>query len=81
MEDRMDIMDPYPEDENDFGFTTFEEEPQVDLKSKLNQMNKLVRPLLEQLMKDADNNPNIKWPNRKEVLTKMLKEMDKILED
>lgn len=67
--------------DNDFGFTTFDEEPQLDLRSKLEKMDKLIRPLLEQLMKDADTNPNIKWPNRKEVLTKMLKEMDKILED
>ena len=67
--------------DNDFGFTTFDEEPQLDLRAKLDKMDKLVRPLLEQLMKDADTNPNIKWPNRKEVLTKMIKEMDKILED
>lgn len=67
--------------DNDFGFTTFDEEPQLDLRSKLEKIDKLIRPLLEQLMKDADTNPNIKWPNRKEVLTKMIQEMDKILED
>lgn len=66
---------------NDFGFTAVDEdevsEPIVtdvkqsttdELKTKLHQVEKLVMPLLVNLLKDADTKEYIKWPNRKVVI-------------
>lgn len=62
---------------NDFGFTVSDDEPNIE--DKAQQMFNLINPLLVQLMKDADKNPTIHWPNRKEVLGKMLAELKQIL--
>ena len=71
---------------NDFGFTSFAED---DIESKVDEITKegkrqmlsLIEPLLKQLMKDADKNPNIHWPNRQEVLGKLLKELQNIADN
>ena len=44
--------------------------------SKLHQVEKLIIPLLMNLLKDADTKEYIKWPNRRPVIEK---QMEKIL--
>lgn len=76
-------------DDDDFGFTFAHEEDIVetnreysslqeqvdDLKQRLNAVNKIFMPLLENLAKDPDK-PMIKWPNRKEVIDKQIKKLN-----
>ena len=67
-------------DNHDFGFTTEADlEEQLDnlhgqyldevstLKADIQQLEKLIMPLLVNLMKNPDK-PTIKWPNRKEQI-------------
>jgi hypothetical protein len=67
-------------DLNDFGFSTFSEEPLKAEKEKPQKMLELIEPLIEALVKDSDKNPHIHWPNRKQTLTKLLKELKTIAE-
>ena len=83
---------PYGEpfdDDNDFGFTfadedeisspaigTLEEEV-ANLKSRLQELKKIFRPLLENLSKNPEK-PMIKWPNREQVILKQLEKLDKL---
>ena len=69
------------EDLNDFGFTSFAETKEVDYKERLDKMYDLITPLISQLMHKAEDNPNIHWPNRKEILTKFMKELNKLKEE
>ena len=76
------------EDEDDFGFTFANEneiieenkeysslQEQVDdMKQRLQALNKIFLPLLENLAKDPDK-PMIKWPNRKEQIEKQIKKL------
>lgn len=75
------------DDEYDFGFTfadedeisspvvgTLEEEV-ANLKERLRDVNKIFKPLLENLAKNPDK-PMIKWPNRKEIIDKQLKKLE-----
>jgi hypothetical protein len=73
------------DDNNDFGFTFSNEDDIItsnveytslqeqvdDLKQRLQALNKIFLPLLENLAKDSDK-PMIKWPNRKEVIDKQI---------
>lgn len=67
-------------EEYDFGFTTEDDlEEKLDdlhvqyidevtkLKADIQQLEKLIMPLLVNLMKNPDQ-PTIKWPNRKQVI-------------
>lgn len=56
------------------GYSTLQEEVD-DLKKRLIALNKIFRPLLENLSKDADK-PMIKWPNRKAIIDKQIKKLD-----
>jgi hypothetical protein len=76
------------EEDNDFGFTFAHEDEIVetnkeysslqeqvdDLKARLQALNKIFTPLLENLSRDPDK-PMIKWPNRKEVIDKQLRKL------
>lgn len=75
-----DIPKEYMDLSNDFGFTAATEEELTEpivsdvraatveeLKAKLLQVEKLVMPLLVNLMKNPEKE-FIKWPNRKEVI-------------
>lgn len=78
-----------PDDEYDFGFTFADEDEIIqatesynnlgeeiaDLKSRLQDLNKIFKPLLENLAKNPDK-PMIKWPNRKEIIDKQLKKLE-----
>lgn len=70
---------------NDFGFTAVDEdevtEPIItnvktatveELRSKLLEVEKLVMPLLVNLLKDADTKEYIRWPNRKQIIEKQI---------
>jgi len=75
-------------DGDDFGFTFAHEEDVIaenkkyssleeqvdDLKKRLEAVNKIFMPLLENLAKNPDK-PMIKWPNRKEVIDKQIKKL------
>lgn len=79
------------EDAYDFGFSFSDEEEIVstnteyaslneqvdDLKQRLQALNKIFMPLLENLAKDPDK-PMIKWPNRKEIIEKQMKRLKQI---
>jgi hypothetical protein len=74
------------EDTNDFGFT-FTDEDEIttpvysslseevdDLKKRLQALQKIFLPLLENLSRDPDKQI-IKWPNRKDVIDKQIKKL------
>lgn len=73
---------------NDFGFTAVDEdevtEPIItnvktatveELRGKLLEVEKLIMPLLVNLLKDADTKEYIRWPNRKEVIEKQIEKI------
>lgn len=73
---------------NDFGFTAVDEdevtEPIItnvktatveELRAKLLEVEKLVMPLLVNLLKDADTKEYIRWPNRKQVIEKQIEKI------
>lgn len=77
-------------DDFDFGFTTLSEE-ELKLRekividgataggiAKLEQMYKLILPLLNNLAKDADTNEYIKWPNRGAKIKQFIEKLDQI---
>lgn len=75
-------------DDDDFGFTFANEDEIIetnkeysslqeqvdDLKQRLQAVNKIFMPLLENLAKDPDK-PMIKWPNRKDIIDKQIKKL------
>jgi len=76
---------------NDFGFTAATEEELTEpiltdvkaatveeLKSKLLEVEKLVMPLLVNLLKDADSKEYIKWPNRRPVIEAQIQRILKV---
>jgi hypothetical protein len=73
-------------DKTDFGFT-FTDDDEIttpvyesmsdevnDLKSRLQAIEKIFLPLLENLARDPDK-PMIRWPNRKEVIDRQIKKL------
>ena len=79
------------DDSYDFGFTFANEDDIVttnqefstlsdqveDLKMRLQAVNKIFMPLLENLAKDPDK-PMIKWPKRAEMIDKQIKKLKQI---
>lgn len=73
-------------DKHDFGFTFTDEEEITtpvystlndevsDLKKRLQAVEKIFMPLLENLARDPDK-PMIKWPNRKDVIERQIKKL------
>jgi hypothetical protein len=68
----------------DFGFTSTTEEEinkfVVDdgYEKKYNEIRSIFLPLLKNLLKGADAQPYIHWPNRKEKITEVLDKLQKI---
>lgn len=74
--------------DNDFGFSFSDEDEIVsshsqysslqeevdDLKKRLQALNAIFTPLLDNLAKEPDK-PMIKWPNRKDVIDKQMKKL------
>lgn len=69
------------EEDFDFGFTAVSEknlEIQY-LDDRAQQLYNKVLPFLRKLAKDADKNPYLHWPNRKEQIEKFILQLDNIL--
>ncbi len=73
---------------NDFGFTAMDAEELASIDTKIvektttateviNKLDDFIRPLLENLAKDSDKE-YIYWPNRVEIITKKIAELDQI---
>ena len=68
-------------DDDDFGFTAIDYDPIVEvaadkaMKTKLQQVEDLILPLLQNLQKNPEK-PTIHWRNRKETIQRQI---DKIL--
>ena len=73
---------------NDFGFTAMDADELASVDTKIvektttateviSKLDNFIRPLLENLAKDSDKD-YIYWPNRLDVLTKKIKELDEI---
>lgn len=60
---------------DDFGFTNYNK---LEDNYKLDKMYNLILPLLNNLMKNADQNPTIHWPNRTEVIQEFIGKLDEI---
>ena len=63
-------------DDYDFGFTAIDYDPVDaetvdDIKDKLRQVEGLILPLLQNLMKNPEK-PTIHWPNRKDVIQQQI---------
>jgi hypothetical protein len=75
------------DEEWDFGFTTHSDEELVDAESarkadqKAERMYNAIMPLLNNLLKDADKNDIIKWPNRKHRINQFITQLKHILND
>ena len=74
------------DDEFDFGFTTVSEDvfQQAEAavqegQQKAEAIYKLILPLLNNLVKDADKNAYIHWPNRAEKIEAFKKKLNTIL--
>ena len=61
---------------DDFGF---DEQNQENLKSKYDQIQELIFPLIDNLIATSDK-ANIYWPNRKDSLIELKKNLIKIME-
>ena len=73
---------------NDFGFTAMDADELASVDTKIvektttateviSKLDDFIRQLLENLAKDSDKD-YIYWPNRLDVLTKKIKELDEI---
>lgn len=85
------IQDEEFDEDYDFGFTFANEDDVVtgtqsysnlqeqvdDLKTRIKSLNKMFKPLLENLARDPDKEM-IKWPNRKEIIDKQLKKLESL---
>jgi hypothetical protein len=73
------------DDDYDFGFTTHSDDELVDVETakkgdeKAVQMYKAILPLLNNLLKDADKNDIIKWPDRRRRIEQFIEKLDSIL--
>ena len=48
---------------------------EVDNNEKFKTLEKLIIPLLMNLVKDSDTNPYIHWPNRKQIVEEQIKKI------
>ena len=73
---------------NDFGFTAMDAEELASVDTKIvektttateviNNLDNVIRPLLENLAKDSDKD-YIYWPNRVDIINKKIAELDEI---
>ena len=73
---------------NDFGFTAMDAEEHASVDTKIiektttateviTKLDDFIRPLLENLAKDSDKD-YIYWPNRVDIITKKIHELDQI---
>jgi hypothetical protein len=72
-------------DDDDFGFSIVSEtevnNPKIETaQNKLEQLRKLILPLLNNLAKD-DNKDYIHWPNRSKKLKELIGKINKIVDN
>lgn len=72
-----------PENEFDFGFTTVSESDfkikETAIQNKVDQMYKMILPLLKNLKKDSDKNEYIYWPNRGAKIDEFITKLEAII--
>ena len=76
--DEEEVVDPIITDVRNESQTVLEKELQQVLDehaNKLLEVEKLIIPLLMNLLKDADTKEYIKWPNRKPVIEKQIEKI------
>lgn len=73
------------DDDFDFGFSSTNIEeiklPELMINEKAEKIYNSIMPLLNNLMKDADTNDYIHWPNRKEKIEKFINKLDSIMSE
>ena len=69
------------DDDFDFGFSTVDQTPPSADESKAHRMYKMIVPLLDNLLKDADTHEYIKWPNRAAKLNEFHGKLEAILNE
>jgi hypothetical protein len=65
----------------DFGFSSVDQLPPSADESKAQRMYKMIVPLLDNLLKDADTHEYIRWPNRAAKLTEFHGKLEAILNE
>lgn len=79
-DDFNNIVNSYLKDSEDFGFTTVNNEIEeknltiAELLDRLAKVEKIIMPLLVNLLKTADH-PTIHWPNRRNELEAKIKDI------
>lgn len=70
------------DDDYDFGFSTVSEDdlrPPVVKDTRAEELVKIIMPLLQNLMKDAEKSDLIKWPNRKKIIQEQIDKINIIM--
>lgn len=71
------------EEEFDFGFTMVSESDfkvkETAIQNKVDQMYKMILPLLKNLKKDSDKNEYIYWPNRGAKIDEFITKLETII--
>ena len=65
----------------DFGFSSVDQTPPSSDESKAQRIYKMITPLLDNLLKDADTREYIHWPNRAAKLTEFQGKLEAILNE
>lgn len=69
-------------DDFDFGFTTHGDDEFIDAtddNTKAHRIYEAILPLLNNLAKDADKTPVIRWPDRAKRVSEFKKKLEQIL--
>lgn len=70
------------DDDFDFGFSTVSAEEYneqiISKDTKVDNIYNAIMPLLNNLLKDADTNPYIHWPDRKAKIEQFIQKLKKI---
>lgn len=73
------------DDDFDFGFSTVDAEEftatEVAQDVRATAMYDAIMPLLNNLMKDADTNEYIHWPNRKQKIKEFIRKLEIIMKE
>ena len=70
------------DEDYDYGFSTVSEEdiqPPVVKDTRAEELFKIIMPLLQNLIKDADKSDLIKWPNRKKIIQEQIDKINIIM--
>lgn len=62
----------------DFGFTAVSEDSIPSSNDKVEKMYAMIMPLLRNLIKGAEENDYIHWPNRREKIESFIKKLEEV---